>query len=546
MKIIAIIPARGGSKGIPRKNIRLMNGKPLISYPIECAQKSRYDLEVVVSTDDNEIKQIALQYGALVVERPKELAGDAITLDPVISHAVEFIENESGYTYDIVITMQPTSPLLTTKTLDLAIDYIIKNGLDTVISGVNDPRLSWRFEGEKYVPNYKERLNRQYMPKELKETGAFVISKREYVTSDGRFGKNVSLFELPESESGDIDTPQDWWIAEMEMNKKVILIRTAGYKEIGMGHIYRGLQIASSFIEHEVRFVLDEKSDIGLQKIKNSHYKYDVIKKDYDLFDIVRKYNADIVINDILNTSEDYIEKLKGTGVRVINFEDLGEGASKADATINALYKMPENGFDGNVYWGTDFYLIRDEFLLTNPREFSQQVKEILIVFGGTDPNHLTLKTLEAISDIKTYNRFHVTIILGMGCDDYEEMLEILKASDLNIDFLRDVSNMAEYMQKADLAISSQGRTMLELASLGVPTVLMAQNKREITHEFGGIKNGFLNLGLGVDTEKETIKQTIRWLIDCPQIRKNMHEEMLQTDLHNGMKRVKKIILGEE
>lgn len=546
MKIVAIIPARGGSKGIPRKNIRLINGSPLISYAIQCAKASRYHLETVVSTDDEEIRQIALMYGATVVDRPKELAGDDITLDPVIFHSVEYIEKEKNCNYDVVITMQPTSPLLTTNTLDDAIEFLLQNELDTVISGVNDPRLSWHEENGIFIPNYEKRLNRQYMPKELKETGAFVISKRECVTPNGRFGKKISVYEVPEKESGDIDTPQDWWIAELEMNKKTILIRNDGYKEIGMGHIYRGLQIASAFIEHDVRFVLNRKSDIGIQKVQQSNYKYDVISDDSEILQLIKKYDADIVINDILNTTEDYVESIKQTGVRVVNFEDLGRGAVKADATINALYKKPENDFGGKCYWGSDFYLIRDEFQLTSPRIFSEQLKEILVVFGGTDPNHLTLKTIEAINSLVPTGAFHVTVILGMGCGDYDIINRISKQSDISVEVLRDVKNMADYMCKADLAISSQGRTMLELASLGVPTILMAQNEREGTHEFGGIRNGFLNLGLGVRTEVATLAQTIRWLIDCPQVRKNMREEMLQTDLRHGIERVKKIILGGE
>lgn len=542
MKILLVIPARGGSKGIPRKNIRFMAGKPLISYAIRCAMNSSYDMDIIVSTDDEEIKRVAESFGAGTLDRPESLAGDSVTLDPVIFHAVNKMEEIKGYKYDLVITMQPTSPKLSSDTLNKAIAYLIENNYDTVLSGVNDPHLSWRIENGKYVPNYTERLNRQYLPKDLKETGAFVITRREYVKENSRFSSNVSVYEVPESESGDIDTVQDWCVAEMELNKKTILIRVDGYPQIGMGHVYRGLQIAYGLMEHRIIFVLSEKSEIGIAKIESSHYPFEVIKNDDELLGLIDKYKADIVINDILNTTEEYVGKLKSKGIRVVNFEDLGTGAYAADATVNALYDGENSG---RVFFGSDYYLIRDEFVIAKPKEFSENPNEILVLFGGTDPQNLTKKTLNALLSIEGIDKMHITVILGMGYDKKDE-IERIAGNSLNVTVVQDVKLMSEYMSKADIAIGSQGRTMLELAAMGVPTVLMSQNSREATHEFGGIKNGYLNLGAGADVDESTIGKTVDWLINCPSIRKNMREQMLSRDLRHGMIRVKKIILGVE
>ena len=101
-------------------------------------------------------------------------------------------------------------------------------------------------------------------------------------------------------------------------------------------------------------------------------------------------------------------------------------------------------------------------------------------------------------------------------------------------------------MGKADIAISSQGRTMLELASMAVPTILLAQNGREQHHEFGYLKNGFINLGLGSEVEDQTIRETLLWLFNSPQIRKQMKDQMMKADLKKGIKRVVKIILNDE
>ncbi len=541
-RVLIVIPARGGSRGIPGKNVRMMLGKPLISYAIACGKASKYNPTVIVTSEDEKIKVIARKFGAGTVDRPKELSGDNVTLDPVIFHAVNEMEKQNG-NFDIVITMQPTTPTLTTGTLDNAIDYFCENGFDTVISGVNDPRLSWRNENGKYVPNYKARVNRQYMPEDIKETGAFVITKREFVKESGRFGNNISIFKMPEIEACDIDTPDDWCIAELKLRRKKVIIRVDGYKKIGMGHIYRGLQIADSLTDHDVLFVLDEKSDLGIEKITNSKYHFVTVKGVEEFENIVDEQKPDIIINDILNTDKDYINRFKKKA-RIVNFEDLGPGAEAADATINDLYE-PSEGLKGdNIYWGSKYYIMRDEFLMASPSEYREKVSEILVIFGGTDPCNLTYKTIESLNSMPL-DGIHVTVITGLGYSNQDALLSAIQSSSHNIEILQDVASVSEYMEKADLAISSQGRTMLELASVGVPTILMAQNPREKLHNFGNIRNGFLNLGLGSEVDILTLSNTIQWLIGYPQIRKNMHGEMLCNDLKRGMDRVRKIIFGE-
>lgn len=542
MKILVVIPARGGSKGIPRKNVRLMNGKPLICYSIENTLNSTYDLDVAVSTDDEEIERITGKYNVKVINRPIELSTDSVTLDPVIHHTILEMEKDNNVRYDHIITMQPTSPLLKTTTLDKAIKYYITSDFDTIISGINKPHLSWADQNGDITPLYEKRLNRQYLPKHIEETGAFVITNRNFVTSKNRLGLNVSIYEITEHEAVDIDTPQDWWVAEKELSKKSILIRTEGYADIGLGHIYRSLLLAYNFIDHDIRFVLSSKSDIGIEKIHNSHFKYDIIENNYDINELIIKYECDILINDVLNTTKSYIENCNKMGVRVVNFEDLGPGANYADVVINDLYGK-QNNYE-NQFWGSNYYCIRDEFLLAEPSDFNETVKEVLIIFGGTDPSDLTYKIFNAIQLLPT-NNYHFTFILGMGYKQTEELVYDAEKSGLNIDVVKDVKRMTEYMEKADIAISSQGRTMLELASMTVPTILLAQNEREQKHTFGYLENGFINLGLGSTIKESTIKETLQWLFNSPQIRKQMKNQMMKIDLKNGMSRVKKLILDK-
>ena len=543
MKILVIIPARGQSKGIPKKNICLMNGKPLIAYSIRNAHllERYYDVDIVVDTEDEEIADVAGQYLAEVIYRPMSLANDDITLDPVIYHALVECEKTKSVTYDIVITMQPTSPTLKGITLLEAVNYFIKNDIDTLISAVNAPHLSWTEKDGKKCPVYVERKNRQYLPPDYVETGAFLITRRENVNNKSRIGKNVDIFEVRDDESIDIDTGMDWQLCELILKKKKIILRADGEECLGMGHIYRCLSIAYHLIGHDILFVTRGDRDLGVRKIQDSHFNYKTIMSDEDFFEIVQEEKPDIIVNDILDTNKYYIQKLKQMVKRVVNFEDKGEGSEYADCVINALYKDEHKK---NHFYGFKYFFLRDEFLTARRKRFSDVVENVVVLFGGTDPCNLTAKVydiLQIISRLHPEIEFH--IITGFGYPYKRELKNIEQAK---IYVHNDVKCVSKYLENADMAITSQGRTIYELASMGIPSIVMAQNARELEHTFASVGNGFINLGMGENLSQESILSTIEWLIKTPNVRREMHEKLLEKDFVSGQKRIIKLVLGEE
>lgn len=543
MKIVAIIPARGGSKGIPRKNVRILHSKPLISYAIENALNCTKITDVAVSSDDDEILSIANEYPITAIQRDASLAGDNITLDPVIYDAVVQMENIKKIHYDVIITMQPTSPLLRSSTLERALDAFLNDDKDSYISVVNKAHLTWSKSDSIYKPNYQKRVNRQMLPPVYFETGAFFISRRECVTPTGRLGMNVSVFEIPEDESIDIDSPTDWQLCENILNKKRIVFRCDGHKMLGMGHIYHCLTLAYHFIGHEIMFVTKNQYDEGVQKLRATFMPVTTIDTDEDFFRFLNDWHADIVVNDCLDTTKDYIMTLKTLVKRVVTIEDLGEGSKYADAVINALYSNDDA--DNHYFFGEKYHCIRDEFVSAKPKVFSSEVKNVLIIFGGTDPSDLTRKIYHCIPNLhQKYPDIIFTFITGSGYAAEENGL--LSNVEQNIVVMSDVKRVSEYMKKADIAFTSQGRTVFELACLGIPSIVMAQNEREQLHTFAQMQNGFVNLGLGKNISEETIERTFMWLAETPQIRREMRELMLQHDLKKGVKRVANIILGEE
>lgn len=543
LSVIAVIPARGGSKGIPRKNIRLLAGKPLISYSIQAALNSRYISNVVVSTEDTEIEVISKLYGVETVKRPDELAGDEVPLDPVIYHAVISAEKKYQKRYDIVLTIQPTSPLLKSKTIDSAIEKFLYDDSDTLIAVKADHHLYWTKTDGKFKSLYNERKNRQYLDPIYKETGSILISKREIISMNSRIGNRLSLFESPSDESIDIDSYQDWMIAENVLNKKTIVFRVDGGSQVGLGHVYRAMSLANRMISNnDIVFLMDSNERVGIEKVGSYYFQIVTFENQNELFEKLEKINPDIVINDILDSDVNYVLQLKNMGYFVVNFEDLGDGSDFANLVINSLY---ENSCPAeNHYFGYNYVCLRDEFYLVPPKTIDHSVKNILITFGGTDPNNLSLRTLKAIKSIG-YKDIHITVILGLGYlpkNDLYSFVDLLRNEGFQITVKENVSMMSREILNADIVITSNGRTIYEVTSIGTPFISISQNDRESIHLFVRFLKGIMYLGMAYQLSETDISLSLKQLIENYNLRKRINENLLKINLKSGMDRVLRLI----
>lgn len=532
MKIVAVIPARAGSKAIPNKNIRSVNGHPMICYAINNAIQSKYITDVIISTDSYEVKIIAGQMGVKCHWRRPELCEDSVALDAVIYDAVISDENE----YDYVVTMQPTSPTLQTSTLDAAIKHVIDNNLDTVISAINAPHLSWREENGKKIPNYEKRLNRQYLPANYIETGAFVVSRRKVVTENTRIGRDLDIYEVSENEAIDVDTFIDLHSVGEILNQKKVAIYVNGNNLRGTGHIYRALELADEFLSKPDIYYDSNQTDKALFG-KTTHNLIPV-NGIVELFRIIKDKKYTIVINDILATSLDYMIGLRSVmphSGKIINFEDEGEGAGQADLVINALYSEQSGG---NIYGGEKYYIAPKMFMMYKPVKLKNIVKKIFISFGGADPQNYTDRLLTIITKEK-YKDKQFVIAIGRAKQNVEALLEYNKYE--NIDVLYDVRNMPELMSECDVSMTSRGRTAYELAMLGIPPIVLSQNVREEGHGFVCDENGFMYMG--TNPSDHMIESALDMYITMPiEDRKRLQEKLLTNDLKNGRKRVTSLI----
>lgn len=537
--IIAIIPARGGSKGIPRKNIRLLSGKPLISYVISSALKSKYICDVFVSTDDEEIAEVAQVYGANIIKRPGILAEDDVPLDPVVFHAVNTVEENSGKRYTHVLTIQPTSPMLTSTTLDGMIEEAIREDCDTLISVKEEKHLYWVNNDSSFTPLYKERKNRQYLEPIFRETGAVVISKRGVVRESSRIGEKLSLFRVPDEEAVDIDTYQDWEMVESILRRKDIVFRVDGDHAIGLGHVYRALMLANRLIiHHKITFVMDGAKELGIMKVREYHYPIRLFSDESELDSILSEIKPDIVINDILDTAPEYMKWLRSKGSFIVNFEDLGEGSDLADLVFNALYEKsypPKNHFYGHMY-----ECLRDEFYIFPQKPPKPSVETILVTFGGTDPSDLTSRSLKALESLSC-KETSIKVILGKGYRPKEQLYDYvshLNDAGFKIDVKENVRLMAKEMSAADIIITSNGRTIYEVASMGTPCISISQNEREARHLFVHNSHGPLYLGIAYTVTADDIASAVAKLMSDFHLRKEISEKLLQYDFRGNIDRV--------
>ena len=536
--ILVVIPARGGSKGIPRKNLRLLNNKPLISYSIEAAKASQYVDDVVVTTDDSQIALIAEKFGASVVRRSDELATDEVSLDPVIHDAMIQKEKQAFDEYDIIITLQPTSPLIKTETLDNAIEKFEDFSLDSVISVVDDRHLSWGYDEDnrRYFPNYIERVDTDLLPKSFRETGAILATRRQFVHEDSRLGTNIDIVEVSREERVNIQTYEDWWIAENYLQKKRTAIVVNASEEIGVSHINRCLSLASKLVFHEVLFLIDEHYQLGIDIVDRNNFSY----KTYDDKNVLKQYSPQIVINDILDTSVEYISALKEEGYFVVNFEDLGVGSDLADVVFDDLYEHELGA--RNVFTGHKYFVLKDEFYYQPPKIITNAVNRVLIAFGQFDSNNVTEKIIDSI--LATNYEGRIDVILGLDYEGLDDLISKYESNPL-IQIYRNVPNVSEFIFKADVIFTSPNKSMYEICSIGVPTICLCQDDRDVSHVFANNNNGFINMGRVEDLSKQDIVDQFVNIVNDFDLRMEMHKKMLSIDLKNGFENILAVIEEE-
>jgi CMP-N,N'-diacetyllegionaminic acid synthase len=233
MEILAIIPARGGSKGIPKKNLVALAGKPLVVYSIEQALKTSRITRVVVSTDDKAIARVSQKAGAEVIFRPAKISGDKATSESALLYTLNYLQEKEGYAPDLVVFLQATSPLREHFDIQKAIETLIKDRADSLFSASLFHGFIWR-RGKKVLKSFnydfKNRLRRQEIPEEYLENGSIYIFKpwvlRKFAN---RLGGRIATYVMPSWKAFQVDEVEDLGICEFYIKRK---LATKGVKHV--------------------------------------------------------------------------------------------------------------------------------------------------------------------------------------------------------------------------------------------------------------------------------------------------------------------------
>lgn len=532
LRVIAVVPARGGDHEVPYLNIKKLGGIPLVAHTLLEAKKSRYIDRIVVSTDDDQVARVAEEYGGEVpFRRPPALASDIPEIKAVIGHAVREVEKLESTRFDLVVTLQATSPFRTAEQIDQAIDKLLVDDLDAVISVKEIRSLTWRRVAGQLEPLYRRAGRRDELEPMYEEDGAVRVVRREVLDSEERLGKRLGHILMDRMSALTVHDIYDFWLAEKLAHLPRVLFRVDGGGTMGMGHVYRSLAVAQalrSVVSHaDICFLMSGDSAEGVQHVSNAGYAVRVLPKSAEtgpILEAIQDHSPNIIVNDRPRLDEAYLRALAGLGASTINLVDSLDDIEKPNKIASVIIAtMQDEQSDLDDYHG-GIAVLRESFQGRIPEgcAIAEQGRHVVLSFGGSDPQGLTLRALQALDGLRELS---VTIVLGAAFGYRRELEALLPTLSLQPKVLKNVELMADTLFEADLVICSGGMTVYEIAALGRPGIVMCQNTRELQRMEKFARYGsIVHLGLGTELGQETIAAAARELLIDPDRRRAMSE----------------------
>lgn len=463
--MLAIVPARAGSKGIPNKAMQPVGGKPLILRTLETVKESGIASEIVVSTDSPEIEEYCQLRGWDTMPRPIKLAGDKIPL----LHVAQQVSHSLRWTGAVGL-FQPTCPFITAQTICDVHRRWMESGSDWIIGVTEEGHIYWR-DGQAIG----RRLNRQYRRPLKRETGAVQLMTQSHLKTCG--GGRKAIVTIPRGEALDIDTIDDLVLAEARARRGHVHFVVSVGKRIGSGHFHRCLTLAKALQGHAITWEWIGKPD-GDQELAVSP----LVNPRAAMSDELD--GKRVTVFDCLSPQAEALQEMKNAGHRLLVLEDeTRQSAEYADLIINELLDDEDRRYA----------VIRDEFLHLPPREHRADASRVMVTFGGTDPANLTPRVARMLNGIES------RLILS-------DIVEPGKKTD-----------MSTAMRAADVIVTSRGRTVLEAAVTETPCISLAVNSRERRHKkvtgvsycasIDAVKDEVMRLLANKDTRESMAKQ---------------------------------------
>lgn len=535
--LILVMARSSGSKNISRQNLRLISGKPLLYYVLQTALKHK-NSQVVVSTDSEEIMHLTTSYGAKVIRRPKKLTRDSTSLEEIASHTLKVLKDEN-MEFKKCLIMHPHFPLISSGTINQFFNNL--NDKINTIFGFEEDSIHDDVMGQVITKNHHNTINLLGRKRIVRTKKIVSFNCRSFLQHNS-FTHPYYGIKIPTSETFSPTSYHDFASLESIINKKRILVRVDGSKEIGLGHVYNMLTVLNDLRKEEILIVMNSKKNMGFDKFKEYLYNVRLFSNEKQLLKIIRNFQPHVIINDILDTDTSYMKKLKEFGCTLINFEDRGEGRMLADLVFNPIYQ--EKRLSKNEYYGARYSCVRDEFRIWQRQSVRDQVEQIIISFGGTDPKNKTKEVLKIIEKMPV-KHIKFKVVLGVGNSNKKEIKDLIirmKACGFNIEIIEKSDFLAKNIVESDFAIISNGRTVFEVAAAKVPIIAIAVNQREKNHSFVKNTNIGMSLTLESSKDKNELADSINKMI-LISYRRNYFKNLKKIDLLKGSKLVNGLIL---
>ncbi len=509
-----VIPAIKKNAVIPDQLVKKLAGTTLIQRAIDVARGVVPAQDVIVVTDSQEIGLICERNGV----RSHYNAGLRFTSLDIIAE-MQSILRELGASYENIIIYRASCPLLTWVDIDDAYHRFLEDEADCLVTVKSVRHRIWEVRQGRL-----ESLLSEDESELVVESKALIVLRAEALKT-GRIHRTIPYFL--NDRAMEINGYQDWWLCERLLARRHVVFVVAGYPAIGMGHVFRSLMLAHEIAHHKVTFICTKESELAASSIAARDYRTCI--QQHELWRDVLALKPDLVVNDMLDTSAEYMRQLADAHIPVVNFEDEGPGSRLANLVVNALYESggPQNEDmpQGHVLYGHRYFCLRDEFLQATQNTFRDTPQCILITFGGTDMPDYTRKTLDVVEPICRERDIAIRVVTGPGYAHRERLANhIRQLNNPLVRFEYATNIMSRMMEGVDLAICSAGRTVYELAHMRIPGIVLAQHEREARHTFARARNGFVYLGIMRDFNAPRLTRVFAQLMDEPDRRQRLYQ----------------------
>ena len=318
-------------------------------------------------------------------------------------------------------------------------------------------------------------------------------------------------------------------LSQLQKNKiKVIFIIDAS-KKIGLGHIFRSISISKLLQKYKVTFLMKKRALFYFDKLNTDKNNYMIYKNLEELILILKNINPNLIVNDRLNNSYKYMKKIKICQCKIINIEDFGKGNNLADYSIDELnYNSVKSKENNNKLLGYKYFIIREFFSKFKKISFNEKIKKILLIFGGTDPKNYIELVLNKIIKFCYIKNITIYIACGISNKNINKIeINVCKRYKSNVKFIKESNQIPFIMSQCDFAFTSNGRTVLELAYMNIPSIILFQNIRESKHDFYKISNGSIVLGF-CKKNNNNILENFKKINSNSNRRKQLYDNLLK------------------